>query len=228
MTEPTWRSLDFERLRFDSRGLVPVVVQDIVTGAVLMLGWADREALQRTVERGEGWFWSRSRSELWHKGATSGNTLEVDTVAMDCDADAVLYRVRPNGPTCHLGERTCFGPAAGEIELGWLVEVLRERRAAADPDASYTARLFAAGTPRIAQKVAEEGAEVALAAVASAGGLEGAGDVVDEAADLLYHLLVLLLDAEIPPRRVAERLVARHATSPSVGSSSAASGEERA
>lgn len=219
--------IDPAKLKFDDRGLIPVVVQDVATGAVLMLAWADEEAVRRTLDSvisgtGDGWFWSRSRRELWRKGATSGNVLRVVEVAADCDADTLLYRVHPDGPTCHRGTRTCFDSDAfgnsARLELGWLRQILDTRQASGDTESSYTARLLAAGTPRIAQKLAEEAAETAIGAVVhsaavTAGGNErdeARSDLVGEAADLLYHLSVLLLDRGIDPAEVAQRLAERH------------------
>ncbi|MEM9557281.1 MAG: bifunctional phosphoribosyl-AMP cyclohydrolase/phosphoribosyl-ATP diphosphatase HisIE [Acidobacteriota bacterium] len=217
--------VDPATLTYDERGLLPVIAQDVASGAVLMLAWADREAVERTLASGQAWFWSRSRRELWHKGATSGNTLAVVEVRTDCDRDALLYRVHAAGPACHRGTRSCFEPNDAALELGWLWQVLESRRAEANPEGSYTARLLAAGRARIAQKVAEEGAEVALAAVAElVDGDEaaiGAGDVTDEAADLLYHLLVLLLDVGVEPSAVAARLAARHRPAAAAGDSGA-------
>lgn len=232
-------TIDAAKLEYDEKGLIPVVVQDVATGAVLMMAWADEEAVRRTVDSvasgaGEGWFWSRSRQELWRKGATSGNVLRVESVAADCDADTLLYRVHPTGPTCHRNTRTCFDGAAtgadspgdggftnpARLELGWLRSVLDDRKAAGDTDSSYTARLLAAGTPRIAQKVAEEGAETAIGAVVHSRESNDAlrdkarDELVGEAADLLYHLSVLLLDRGIDPGEVAERLVERHRSHP--------------
>lgn len=213
-------TLDLATLTYDERGLLPVVAQDVATGAVLMLAWADREAVRRTLDSGDAWFWSRSREEHWRKGATSGNTLRVVDVRPDCDRDALLYRVHPAGPACHRGTRTCFEeedgpPQEPRLELGWLTTILESRRDAGDADSSYTARLLAQGTPRIAQKVAEEGAETAIAAVVESQSDDPAAraDLVGEAADLLYHLLVLLLDRGIDPREVAETLGARHRAS---------------
>lgn len=211
--------IDPAALRFDDRGLVTVVAQDVATGTVLMVAWADRQAVERTLESGQAWFWSRSRQQLWRKGATSGHTLEVVEVLADCDADTLLYRVHPAGPACHRGSRSCFEPVAGEgragvqigeIELGWLWRVLESRRGA-PADSSYTARLLHKGRARIAQKVVEEAGETVIASLTMA---EDDGDATDElvgeTADLLYHTLVLLLDAGVPPRRVAERLIERH------------------
>ena len=215
------RVADLDALAWNADGLLPVVVQEIASGAVLMVAWADREAVGRTLERGEGWFWSRSRRELWRKGATSGNTLTVAEVALDCDGDALLYRVDAAGPTCHTGARSCFdsavpaGTPAGGLELGWLWDVLVER-AAADPGESYTARLLAAGIDRIARKVGEEATEVVIAALRAAPASPSRADaaaapLAGEAADLLYHLLVLLLASGVPPEDVAHELRRRHA-----------------
>jgi phosphoribosyl-ATP pyrophosphohydrolase/phosphoribosyl-AMP cyclohydrolase len=197
-------NVDPSRLRFDDRGLIPVVVQDVGSGAVLMLAWADRAAVERTLATGEAHFWSRSRQAPWRKGETSGHTLAVVEAAADCDGDALLLRARPAGPTCHLGTRSCFDPTPPRLELGWLAAVLASRRAA-EPAASYTARLLAAGRERIAQKVGEEAVEAVVAAVA------GRDDqLVAESADLLYHLLALLLSCGVEPERVADELVRRH------------------
>ncbi|HYN22620.1 MAG TPA: bifunctional phosphoribosyl-AMP cyclohydrolase/phosphoribosyl-ATP diphosphatase HisIE [Thermoanaerobaculia bacterium] len=191
-------------LRFDERGLLPVVVQDVGTAAVLMLAYANREAIERTLATGQAHFWSRSRQALWLKGETSGNTLQVVDAVPDCDGDALLLRVRPAGPACHRGTRSCFEPNPARLELGWLAAVLAERRGA-DPETSYTARLLASGIERIAQKVGEEGVETAIAAVA------GRRDsVISEAADLLYHLLVLLEASGARPEEVSDELLRRH------------------
>jgi phosphoribosyl-ATP pyrophosphohydrolase/phosphoribosyl-AMP cyclohydrolase len=211
-------------LTYDDRGLIPVVVQDVASGAVLMLAYADREAVQRTVETGEAHFWSRSRRQLWRKGETSGNVLKVEEILVDCDQDALLVRARPVGPTCHRGTRSCFEPNPATLELGWLWQVLEGRRGA-DPDSSYTARLLAEGLPRVAQKVGEEAVETVIAALTASGGTSsevasggtsgaasGGTDqsLVEEASDLLYHLLVLLLAKGVEPRQLGEELLRRH------------------
>ncbi len=200
--------LDPATLTYDDRGLLPAIAQDEATGAVLMLAWADREAVEKTLATGEAHFWSRSRRELWRKGATSGNTLTVVDVRTDCDRDTLLLRVRPAGPACHRGTRSCFTPNAARLELGWLFEVLESRRDAADAEASYTARLLAKGLPRIAQKVGEEAVETVIAGLTSEPG--DRGSLVSEGADLLYHLLVLLLAAGVEPEQLAEELARRH------------------
>lgn len=206
--------IDPTTLRYDDRGLLPVVVQDVATGAVLMLAWANREAVEKTLETGQVWFWSRSRQSLWHKGETSGNTLQLVEALVDCDGDALLVRALPAGPACHRGTRTCFEPNPARLELGWLAEILRAR-AGADPETSYTARLLGGGIERVAQKVGEEGVETAIAAVSLAtrgeeGSEERRSALTGEAADLLYHLLVLLQASEIEPEEVGRELARRH------------------
>ncbi len=203
-----------DELKFDDRGLLPVIVQDVTTGAVLMLAWANREAVERTLATGDVWFWSRSRQSLWRKGETSGNTLKVVEILPDCDSDTLLVRALPAGPACHRNTRTCFEPNPARLELGWLAEILRTR-AGADPDKSYTARLLSEGIERVAQKVGEEGVETALAAVSlAARGEEGRearrSGLVGEAADLLYHLLVLLQASGIEPEEIGKELGRRH------------------
>lgn len=177
--------------------LTPVIVQDARTERVLMLAYADEEALRRTRESGEAWFWSRSRQEHWHKGATSGNTLAVEEIRDDCDGDALLYRVRPDGPACHTGAESCFAP--------WLWRVISER-AQHRPEGSYVASLLDRGPAAVAQKVGEEGVEVALAAVA-----DEDGRLVEELADLWFHSYVLLAARGLDPQRVEEELRRRHA-----------------
>ena len=179
-----------QEILFDERGLVPCIVQDWRTGEVLTLAYMNREALERTRETGETHFWSRSRDELWHKGATSGNVQRVRQLRVDCDGDAVLALVEPAGPACHMGDRTCFHN--GELEPPAPHEALPalERTVAARaeqrPEGSYTAELLA-DPPRIGAKVREEADEVARAADG-----ESAERVGEEAADVLYHLTVLL------------------------------------
>jgi phosphoribosyl-ATP pyrophosphohydrolase/phosphoribosyl-AMP cyclohydrolase len=177
-------------VRFDDSGLVPCVVQDWRTGEVLTLAYMNEEALARTRESGDVWFFSRSRNELWHKGESSGNFLRVKALRYDCDVDAVLALVEAEGPACHTGERTCFHNGDTEAvtpheALPVLERTIESRRTAA-PDASYTAELLA-DPARIAAKVQEEAEEVARAAAD-----ESDDRVADEAADVLYHLAVLL------------------------------------
>lgn len=182
-------------------GLLPAAVQDADTGQLLMLGYMDRAALEATVEDRLVTFYSRSKQRQWRKGESSGNVLRLVSIAADCDQDALLVRARPAGPTCHLGTDSCF---AGEPEgAGWLsrLERIIAQRALADPAQSYTARLLADGPAKAAQKVGEEGVEVALAAVSR--DPEG---LVEEAADLLFHLLVTLRSREVGLGQVVEVL----------------------
>lgn len=200
--------LDAAKLRFDDRGLITVVAQDVASGAVLMVAHADREAVDRTLATGDAWFWSRSRGELWRKGETSGNVLRVRAARVDCDGDALLLSVDPAGPACHSGERTCFGNDGPALELGWLDAIVADRRQA-DASSSYTSRLFAEGLPRVAQKVGEEAVETIVAALAE--GEAGSKErLISEAADLLFHLTVLLAARGVALGAVASELRGRH------------------
>ena len=191
-----------EDVVFDAAGLVPVVAQDRASGDVLMVAYASAEALRRTAETGFAHFWSRSRRALWKKGETSGHTLRVVEVRADCDRDALLYLVEPAGPACHTGARTCFGEdspsAAGMLET--LARVVAAR-AGASPESSYTARLLARGQDQVLKKIGEEATEVVLAA-------KGESDerLAEEAADLLYHLLVALHQRGLPLAQVMDVL----------------------
>ncbi|MFZ1879826.1 MAG: bifunctional phosphoribosyl-AMP cyclohydrolase/phosphoribosyl-ATP diphosphatase HisIE [Gaiellaceae bacterium] len=173
----------------------PAIVQDAGSGRVLMLAWMDDEAERLTRETGEAWFWSRSRERLWRKGETSGNTLAVEELRDDCDGDALLLRVRPAGPACHTGSLSCFAPA--------LWRTISER-AAQRPAGSYTTELLQAGIGACARKVGEEAVEVSVAALD-----ESAERVVEEAADLVYHLYVLLAARGIDIAQVDDVLAAR-------------------
>jgi phosphoribosyl-ATP pyrophosphohydrolase/phosphoribosyl-AMP cyclohydrolase len=197
--------VDDAEIAFDERGLVPCVMQDWRTGEVLTLAYMNADALRHTRETGEMHFFSRSRQELWHKGATSGNTMAVKAIRYDCDGDALLALVEPHGPACHTGERSCF--YRGELDPAAPYEVLPtlERtiasRAASRPDASYTASLLAEPA-RIGEKVQEEAEEVARAARE-----ESDERLAEEAADVLYHLAVLLRSRELTladPERVLD------------------------
>ncbi len=171
--------------------LKAAIVQDAATGRVLMLAWMDEEALRRTRESGEAWFWSRSRQELWHKGATSGNTLAVEELREDCDGDAILLRVRPAGPACHTGTASCFAP--------WLWRRIKEREQER-PEGSYVVQLL--DDPKLAaRKVGEEGLEVALAGVG-----ESDERLVEESADLLFHLYALLAARRLDVALVEDEL----------------------
>jgi phosphoribosyl-ATP pyrophosphohydrolase/phosphoribosyl-AMP cyclohydrolase len=190
-------------------GLMPAVIQHAGTAAVLMIGYMNREALEATLTRGRVVFFSRSKGRLWEKGETSGHALEVAEIHADCDRDALLISAWPQGPVCHLGSSNCFGSEASASAeqlafLSQLEHVIGERMAERLPG-SYTARLVASGMKRIAQKVSEEGLEVALAA---AGGTDT--EVVAEASDLFYHVLVLLKARGLSLKRVVTELQARH------------------
>jgi phosphoribosyl-ATP pyrophosphohydrolase/phosphoribosyl-AMP cyclohydrolase len=191
-----------EAVHFGDDGLVPVVAQSSLSGEVLMVAYADREALERTRDTGEAHYHSRSRGVLWRKGETSGHRQHVLDVRVDCDGDAVLYVVRQHGPACHTGAATCFGDATG----GMLVRLARAvaDRARARPPGSYTARLLDEGVARIAQKVGEEAVETVVAATS-----EDGARLTSEVADLFYHLLVLLEAKRVPLDRVFEELEGR-------------------
>jgi phosphoribosyl-AMP cyclohydrolase / phosphoribosyl-ATP pyrophosphohydrolase len=181
-------------MKFDSNGLIPAIVRDARSGAILTLAYMNEESLAKTRETGETWFWSRSRNELWHKGATSGNTQQVVHIAEDCDSDALVVSVIPRGPACHTGAPSCFSgiPARpGDRPIDKLFDVLRERRATR-PAGSYSASLFNAGRDKILKKVNEEATEVIIASK-----FEGRKRLVAEVADLVYHLAVLLVDEEL-------------------------------
>lgn len=194
-----------------ANGLLPCVVQDARTGAVLMLAWMNREAMARTIQTGETWFWSRSRGTLWHKGETSGHTQRLVGISIDCDGDAILAQVVPNGPACHTGQVSCFYRTAEGNEqtpepvLSRLEDTIAQRRRTM-PDESYTAALLRAGIDAIGAKIAEEAEEVVRAARE-----ETAERVAEEAADVLYHLLVLLAARRVPLTQVLDVLTARGA-----------------
>ena len=195
-------SPDPATLSYGADGLVACICQDAATGDVLMFAWANREAVERTLATGRAWFWSRSRGELWEKGATSGNTLAIVDVSADCDGDALLYRVIPSGPACHTGSETCWGerrsfPAA-------LARTIRQRREA-DPATSYVARLLHGPREHAARKVGEEATEVLLAA-------PGSDEQVAEVADLIFHALVLLARDGRDPLDAFAELARRHET----------------
>jgi phosphoribosyl-ATP pyrophosphohydrolase/phosphoribosyl-AMP cyclohydrolase len=198
-------ALDWDK----GQGLLPAIVQDHVSGAVLMLGYMNREALAATQASGRVTFFSRSKQRLWTKGETSGNFLEVRAIAADCDGDALLILAHPLGPACHRGTLTCFGAGAPQAAaqaygyLGVLSRTIRQR-IAARPLGSYTAKLLDEGPRRIAQKVGEEGLELALASVA-----QGDEEVIAEAADLFYHVVLLLEAKGLSLARVVDELAAR-------------------
>lgn len=189
-------------LKFDSQGLVPVVAQETATGEVLMVAFANREALERTAATGQAHYWSRSRSELWLKGATSGHTQAVEEIRVDCDGDAVLYRVRQTGPACHTLATSCFFRRAEEGQLSDAgpsghvlsrVEAIVAQRDETRPEGSYSTYLFTKGLDKVLKKVGEEASEVIIAAKNDAG-----PELASETADLLFHLLVALRIRGVP------------------------------
>ena len=206
-------------VRWGADGLAPAIVQDVADGAVLMLGYVDAEALAATIESGEVHFHSRSRGRLWRKGETSGNVLRLRSVALDCDGDALLLGVEPAGPTCHRGTRSCFddGDEAASTGLqgfAWLERLwstIADRARTRSPG-SYTARLLDGGVDATGRKVLEEATELLLAAKDDAAGTSDASRAAlrAEAADLLYHTLVLLAERSVPPADVVAVLRERH------------------
>lgn len=196
--------LDWEKMG----GMIPAVVQDCASRRVLMLGYMNLEALQKTLQSQRVTFWSRSRQELWTKGATSGNSLHLEEVRADCDNDALLVLARPDGPTCHQGTRCCFGQDDAYPGLEFLADLdqLIARRQQEMPKGSYTTRLFEEGIAKIAQKVGEEAVEVIVSA------MQERQRTVEECADLLYHLLVFLRERQVPLDEVMRQLHSRHET----------------
>ena len=207
-----------DAVRFDAQGLVPVVISDALTGAVLTLAYANRDAVARTLETQSTWLYSRSRAALWHKGETSGHTQRVVAVAIDCDSDALVYRVVPKGPACHTGAATCFSdvvalPGAEDVPAGArfatamiaLAETIAARKRDA-PEGSYTAKLFAGGVDRIGKKIGEEATEVVIAAKN-----DDRAELVWESSDLLYHLLVMLAERGVSLEQVGDELARRAA-----------------
>lgn len=208
--------IDLDTLAFDAAGLIPCVAQGRA-GDLRMVGWMNREAIQRSLDTGWLTFWSRSRQVLWTKGETSGNRLRVLALRPDCDRDTLLAVVAAEGPTCHRGTETCFDNES-VLETSWpwmdrLEALLRERKAAASPEGSYTQKLFARGTDRIAKKVVEEAGEVILAAKAFEGEASETRreEFLGEAADLVFHLDLLLVNAGLSLQDAVEVLKARHA-----------------
>ena len=199
------------QIQLDEKGLVPAIAQNAVTGEVIMLGYMNPGSLKRTLEGGDVWFYSRSRSDLWHKGEVSGHYMHLKSVALDCDGDTILLQVEPEGPICHTGNPTCFFTPLDQLPeferqekgpgiLEELFAVVQDRKRDM-PDNSYTAQLFQEGVDRISQKVIEEAGEAALA------GAKGDKEhLVREVADLLYHSLVLLSVSEATPEDVWQEL----------------------
>lgn len=227
MPGPAPRPLDPDAIRYGADGLVASVVQDAEDGRVLMVAWQDAEAVEATRRTGEAHFHSRSRGTLWRKGETSGHTLAVLSMELDCDADAILLQARPAGPTCHTGARSCFDetpndapttPDPGPQGFAWLEALWStiDERARTRPPGSYTSRLLEGGVDAVARKVAEEATEVLMAAkddaVAERSGTPRAhAELAGELADLLYHALVLCAERGLEPREVVDTLRRRHA-----------------
>ncbi|WP_243090152.1 bifunctional phosphoribosyl-AMP cyclohydrolase/phosphoribosyl-ATP diphosphatase HisIE [Thermus neutrinimicus] len=202
--------MDLSQVKFDPEGLVPVVVQDAQTGEVLTLAYANREALEETLRTRRSTFFSRSRKALWRKGETSGNIQEVVEVLLDCDGDAVVYRVLPHGPACHTGERSCFHRPllSGEPSLGLVLSQVYatiQERLRTLPEGSYVARLHQAGLDRILKKIGEEAGELIIAAKN-----QNPEEVRWEAADLLFHLLLVLAETGVSLEDLARTLWERH------------------
>ncbi len=208
--------MEIDDIKWNDDGLVPVIISDVRSGLVLTLAWANREALKRTIATRETHLWSRSRKKLWRKGDESGNSQRVVEIRVDCDSDAVLYRVAPKGPACHTGTETCFSevllePKKNEIEddgaffeaIAHLLAILEERKKNPPPD-SYIAKLYERGVDRIGKKLGEEAVEVVIAAKN-----EDDNELIWESADLIFHLLALLAFREIPLAKIGDELLRR-------------------
>jgi phosphoribosyl-AMP cyclohydrolase / phosphoribosyl-ATP pyrophosphohydrolase len=200
-------TFDIKSVKFDEHGLVPAIVQDARTREVLTLAYMNRESLARTLETGQTWFWSRSRNELWHKGATSGNTQQVVSLRSDCDNDALIVLVHPAGPACHTGARSCFDLEPSEEHPSGLLHelyALIENRKKDPVEGSYTSYLFDQGLDKILKKVGEESSETIIAAKNDDPKL-----LIAEVADLIYHLLVLLVARDVSLDEVRDELAQR-------------------
>jgi phosphoribosyl-AMP cyclohydrolase / phosphoribosyl-ATP pyrophosphohydrolase len=211
-TEPNslHQAIPVEKIQYDERGLVPAIVQDYLDGTVLMMAWMNQESLQKTLETRETWFWSRSRQELWHKGATSGHIQKVQSIRYDCDSDALLISIEQVGDVaCHTGERSCFHQVDGQIvpppgdTLSQLFQVICDRRDRPTEN-SYTCQLFAGGDNKILKKIGEETAEVVMAFKD-----DDADAIAGEVADLLYHTLVALAHHQVDVKAVYRKLQQR-------------------
>jgi phosphoribosyl-ATP pyrophosphohydrolase/phosphoribosyl-AMP cyclohydrolase len=203
--------MKIEDLKFDSNGLIPAIIQDARTRRILMLAYMSRESLARTIDSGETWFWSRSRSQLWHKGETSGNTQQVVNISPDCDGDAITLLVNPKGPACHTGAESCFDSEGKDdfavTDLGFVIDelyALVEERKRELPQHSYTTYLFKEGLDKILKKLAEECGETIIAAKN-----EDQVPLIKETADLLYHLVVLLVERNVSLNDVSAELRGR-------------------
>lgn len=192
-------------VQFDEKGLVPAIVQDARTKEVLTLAYMNEESLEKSLETGETWFFSRSRQELWHKGATSGNTQKIIEMKVDCDQDAIVVLVEPAGPACHTGETSCFSDPMILFKLEQVIKDREQNR----PEGAYTTYLFEKGLDKILKKVGEESAEVIIAAKN-----RDKEELKWEAADLIYHLLVLLREQDLPLNEILKVLEKRHEPKP--------------
>jgi phosphoribosyl-ATP pyrophosphohydrolase/phosphoribosyl-AMP cyclohydrolase len=198
------------KLKFDGEGLLPVIVQDAASGRVLMVAYMNRETLEQSLKERETYFWSRSRREVWHKGATSGNTQQIVRIEADCDGDALLISVKPRGPACHTGAESCFftglfsdgtpSPVQFSETIEKLMQVISQRKATM-PEGSYTAYLFSKGVDKILKKIGEESAETIIAAKN-----RSRSELIVESADLLYHLLVLFVNEGLDMQEVLDEL----------------------
>jgi phosphoribosyl-AMP cyclohydrolase / phosphoribosyl-ATP pyrophosphohydrolase len=204
--------MNVDGLDFSANGLLPAVVQHHQSGQVLMVGFANREAVEKTLETGHAWFFSRSRQRLWEKGESSGHYLDVKGLRVDCDADALIYVCEPHGPTCHTNVPSCFFETLGDLPAGEtngeseaiLMETIHQRQQQADPGSSYVARLLAEGVDRIAKKIGEEATEVVIAAKNA-----DRAELAHEVADLWFHTFVLLAQQGMQPSDVWEELRSR-------------------
>ena len=200
---------DIEKLKFDEKGLIPAIIQDYYTGEVLMMAFMNEEAFQKTLETNNTWFYSRSRQKLWKKGETSGNVQDIVSIAYDCDSDTLLIKVKQKGVACHTGEKSCFfnmlkgDPESADAILDVLFELMVEREKDR-PDNSYSTKLFNEGLGKIKAKVDEESKEVLEAAEA-----DNKEHLVNEIADLLYHLIVLMVEKKVSLNDVKEELLRR-------------------
>lgn len=204
-----------DELKFDEKGLIPAVVQDVVTKEVLTLAYMNKESLEKSMSTGETWFYSRSRQELWHKGGTSGNTQSIVEIKYDCDQDALVVLIQPNGPACHNGTTSCFVDSmyqnkerdvtSADYQILANLEKVIEERDIKRPEGTYTTYLFEKGVDKILKKVGEEAAEVIIAAKN-----RDSEELKWEASDLLYHLFVLLREQKLPFSEILQVLEARH------------------
>lgn len=200
--------IDLSLVRFNEQGLIPAIIQDAISKDVLTLAYMNKEALEKTIEKGETWLYSRSRQKLWHKGESSGNTQQVVNLSYDCDADAILVQVIPYGPACHLGSASCFqevsNASTDRFAIISQLESIIAKREAERPEGAYTTYLFEQGIDKILKKVGEETAEVIIAAKN-----RSPEELRYETADLLYHLLVLLREQKLPIDEVMNELKGR-------------------